>query len=76
MDENFDRWGSIRYIHLISSSSIYTQKCQNIILGHLGTFIGELCGSYREKIIFKLKFNIKTWLKVFQNQYNEKQIHV
>ena len=51
--DNFDRWGSIRNIRLLSSSSIYNQKCQNIILGHLRTVNGELCGSYREKIGFK-----------------------
>ena len=50
---NFDRWGSIRYIHPLFSFSIYTQKCQNIILGHLQTINGELCSSYREKISFQ-----------------------
>ena len=53
VNDNFDRWGSIHYIRLLSSSSsIYTQKCQNNILGHLRTVNGELCGSYREKISF------------------------
>ena len=45
--DNFDRGGS-----LLFSVSIYTQKCQNIILGHLRTINGELCGSYREMISF------------------------
>jgi hypothetical protein len=32
--------------------------------------------SYRGKISFKLKFNIKTWLKTLKNRYHERQIHV
>ena len=74
--DNFDRWGSIRNVCLLSSSSIYNQICQNIILGLLQTVICELCGSYRENISFKLKFNnIKTWLKICKNRYHEKQVH-
>ena len=45
--DDYDRWGS-----LLFSFSIYAQKCQNIILGHLRTVNGELCGSYREKKSF------------------------
>ena len=74
--ENFDRWGSICYISLLFSISIFTQKCQNIILGHLRTVNGELCRSYREKISFKLKYDIKTWLQIFKNRYHGKQIHI
>ena len=70
--DNYNRWGCLLFF------SIYAQNWQNIILGHLRTVNGELCGSYREKIIFKLKYNTKTWLKIFknQNQYHEKQMHI
>ena len=51
-DDDFDRWRSSHYVHLLFSFPIYTQKCQNIILGHLRTVNGELYGSYREKISF------------------------
>ena len=50
--DNYDRWGS-----LLFSFSICAQKWQNIILGHLRTVNGELCGSYRENISF-LNLNI------------------
>ena len=46
--DNFGRWGSICYICLQSSSSINTQKCQNIVL----ELLCELCGAYRENISF------------------------
>ena len=48
-DDNSARWGGLR---LLFSFCIYTQKCQNIILGHLRTVNGELCGYYRENISF------------------------
>ena len=50
--DDFDRRETIRYKHLLFSYSIYTQKCQNIILGHLRTVNGKLCGSCRENISF------------------------
>ena len=26
--------------------------------------------------VFKLKFNIKTWLKIFKNRYRDTQVHI
>ena len=49
---NSDRQRNIININILSSSSIYTQKCQNISLTHLRTVNGELCDSYSEKISF------------------------
>jgi hypothetical protein len=52
--DDFDKWGSICYIRLLSSSSIHTEKCQNIIFGHLQTVKSELCGSYGENMFLNL----------------------
>ena len=49
--DDFNRWRSIR-IRILFSFSIYTQKCQNIIVEHLRNVNGALFGSYREKISF------------------------
>ena len=49
-DDNSARWEWTTSVEF--SFSIYTQKCHNIIHGHLRTVNGELCGSYREKISF------------------------
>ena len=69
--DNYGRWES-----LLFSFSIYAQNDKILYLDIYELLMVNYVALTGRRYVFKLKYNIKTWLKIFKNQYHEKQMHI
>ena len=69
--DNSDRQQSILYTLLFilrNAKMLYLDIYELLIVNYVALT--------EKRYVFKLKFNIKTWLKIFKIQYHEKQVHI